>query len=159
MLARMQLIDSLSYLPDDILVKTDRASMSAGLEVRVPLLDHRIWEWAMRIPPEARQRGGNGKLLLKSILKRHVPEALTARPKAGFAVPLAAWLRGELRVFAEPLLAEEALEETGVLRPAAIRELWRQHLAGHHDHGPLIWAVLMLQAWHASALRGLPARG
>jgi asparagine synthase (glutamine-hydrolysing) len=141
-------------------VKTDRSSMSVGLEVRVPLLDHRIWEWAMRLPSGARQEGGIGKVLLKRILRKHVPDALTARPKAGFAVPLASWLRGELRAFAEPLLTPAALEASGVLRPDAVRRLWSEHLAGRHDHGPLIWAVLMLQAWRGTlGLTGVAARG
>jgi asparagine synthase (glutamine-hydrolysing) len=153
-LARMQLVDALSYLPDDILTKTDRASMASGLEVRVPLLDHRIWEWAMRIPPPLRRKGGTGKALLKTILARHVPPALTARPKAGFAVPLAQWLRGDLRAFAEPLLATAALDDSGLFNAPAVRALWAQHLAGRHDHGPVIWAILMLQGWRERFARG-----
>jgi asparagine synthase (glutamine-hydrolysing) len=146
-LARMQLIDTLSYLPDDILTKMDRASMSVGLEVRVPLLDHRVWEWAMRVPVPLRRRGGTGKALLKAILARHVPSALTERPKAGFAVPLADWLRGDLRDFAEAHLSMDALSNCGVLRAPAIRRVWAEHLAGRHDHAPVLWAVLMLQSW------------
>ncbi len=149
-LTTMQLTDALSYLPDDILTKTDRASMSAGLEVRVPLLDHRIWDWALRIPSAQRRQGGTGKALPKAILARHVPPALTKRPKAGFAVPLAQWLRGELRAFAEPLLAAPALAAAGVFDVAAVRALWAQHLAGRHDHGPVLWAVIMLQSWRES---------
>jgi asparagine synthase (glutamine-hydrolysing) len=149
-LTRMQLMDALSYLPDDILTKTDRASMSVGLEVRVPLLDHRVWAFGMRIPAAARRKGGSGKALLKDILKRHVPEALTNRPKAGFAVPLADWLRRDLRDFAEPLLASDALEASGVLHPPSISRIWVEHLEGRHDHAPLIWAILMFQSWRAS---------
>jgi asparagine synthase (glutamine-hydrolysing) len=149
-LTRMQLTDALSYLPDDILTKTDRASMSVGLEVRVPLLDHRIWEWAMRIPAPLRRKGGSGKALLKAILARHVPTALTERPKAGFAVPLADWLRTELRDFAEAHLAEAALADAAVFDAPAIRRLWAEHLAGGHDHAPVLWAVLMFQAWRTS---------
>jgi asparagine synthase (glutamine-hydrolysing) len=153
-LTRMQLTDALSYLPDDILTKTDRASMSAGLEVRVPLLDHRIWEFGMRLPADLRRKGGTGKALLKAILARHVPPALTERPKAGFAVPLAQWLRGDLRAFAEPLLAQPALEAAGVFNVAAVRALWAQHLAGRHDYGPVLWAILMLQSWRENFARG-----
>jgi asparagine synthase (glutamine-hydrolysing) len=149
-LTRMQLMDGLSYLPDDILTKTDRASMSVGLEVRVPLLDHRLWEFAMQLPPALRRRNGSGKALLKAILGRHVPEALTARPKVGFAVPLADWLRNDLRPWAEPLLAAPALEASGVFDTAAVRRVWARHLKGRHDHGPVLWAVLMLQAWRES---------
>ncbi len=143
----MQAIDALSYLPDDILVKTDRASMSVGLEVRVPLLDHRIWEWAMRVPVPLRRRGSVGKALLKAVLARHVPPSLTERPKAGFAVPLADWLRADLRSFAEHHLAAGRLADSGVLDPAAVRRMWDAHLAGFHDHSAGLWAVIMLQAW------------
>jgi asparagine synthase (glutamine-hydrolysing) len=153
-LTRMQLADALSYLPDDILVKTDRASMSVGLEVRVPLLDHRIWDWAMRIPPALRRNGG-GKAVLRAILARHVPPALTERPKAGFAVPLAQWLRTDLRDFAEAGLSEAALADSGLFDVAAIRGLVAQHHAGTHDHAPVLWAVLMVQRWRKS-LAGVP---
>ncbi len=151
-LSRMQAIDALTYLPDDILAKVDRASMSVGLEVRVPLLDHRVWGWAMTIPAQFRRADGAGKAVLRAILRRHVPDALTARPKAGFAVPLAAWLRRDLRAFAEPLLSPAALADAGVFNVEAVRRLWSEHLAGRHDHGPLIWAVLMLQSWRQTVL-------
>jgi asparagine synthase (glutamine-hydrolysing) len=143
----MQAIDALAYLPDDILAKVDKASMAVGLEVRVPLLDHRIWEWAMGIPQEMRRADGAGKAVLRAILRRHVPDALTARPKTGFAMPLAGWLRGDLRAFAEPLLSPAGLTDAGVFDTDAVRRLWSAHLAGHHDHGPLIWAILMLLSW------------
>jgi asparagine synthase (glutamine-hydrolysing) len=151
-LARMQAIDALSYLPDDILVKVDRASMSVGLEVRVPLLDHRIWEWAARLPGDRQRSGGKGKAVLRAILDRHVPAGLTERPKAGFAVPLAAWLRGELRDWAESLLQPARLAESGLLNPSAVRHLWESHLGGRQDHAPLLWSILVFESWRRSVL-------
>ncbi len=153
-LARMQTIDALSYLPDDILVKVDRASMSVGLEVRVPLLDHRIWEWAAHLPSGMQRQGGKGKAVLRAILDRHVPAALTERPKAGFAVPLAAWLRLELRDWAEALLEPTRLAESGLLDPDAVRGVWDAHQAGREDHAPLLWSILMFESWRRSVLHG-----
>jgi asparagine synthase (glutamine-hydrolysing) len=152
-LVRMQVIDALSYLPDDILVKVDRASMSTGLEVRVPLLDHRIWTWASRISPQDRRAGANGKSLLRAVLKRHVPEALFSRPKAGFAVPLASWLRLELRPLAEGLLEPSRLEQAGIFNVSAVRKIWTSHLDGSQDHAPLLWSILIFESWR----RGLSA--
>jgi asparagine synthase (glutamine-hydrolysing) len=152
-LIRMQVIDALSYLPDDILVKVDRASMSTGLEVRVPLLDHRIWTWASRVSPQDRRRGAHGKSLLRAILKRHVPEPLFSRPKAGFAVPLASWLRNELRPWAEELLEPSRLEQAGIFNRNAVRTIWTSHLSGSQDHAPLLWSILIFESWR----RGLSA--
>ena len=152
-LVRMQIIDSLSYLPDDILVKVDRASMSTGLEVRVPLLDHRIWTWASRISPQDRRAGANGKLLLRAVLKRHAPEPLFSRPKAGFAVPLASWLRNELRPWAEGLLEPSNLEHAGIFNVDAVQKIWTLHLSGSQDHAPLLWSILIFESWR----RGLQA--
>lgn len=149
-LTRMQVTDAMGYLPDDILVKVDRASMSTGLEVRVPLLDHRIWEWAMRTPQYHRRKGNTGKVLLRSILARHVPPALFERPKAGFAVPLAKWLRKDLRDWAENLLKPAHLEDCG-LDSDTIKSLWTAHLAGTEDHAPLLWSILMLVSWNGSS--------
>jgi asparagine synthase (glutamine-hydrolysing) len=149
-LTRMQVTDAMGYLPDDILVKVDRASMSVGLEVRVPLLDHRIWEWAMRTPAVQRRAGGVGKVLLRSILARHVPPALFERPKTGFAVPLARWLRGDLRDWAENLLEPATIEACG-LDKAAVRSLWMAHGAGTQDNASALWAVLMLASWTRSS--------
>jgi asparagine synthase (glutamine-hydrolysing) len=144
---RMQLLDTATYLPDDILAKVDRASMAVGLEARVPLLDHRVVELALRLPPGFRMRGGESKLLLRRVLYRHVPKELIERPKMGFAVPLAEWLRGPLRDWAEALLDAGRLNEGGFFRPAPIREKWTEHLSGHRNHQYLLWSVLMFEAW------------
>jgi asparagine synthase (glutamine-hydrolysing) len=141
----------MSYLPDDILVKVDRASMSVGLEVRVPLLDHRIWEWAATLPGEMKRRDGQGKAVLRAILRKHVPAYVLERPKAGFAVPLALWLRTDLRAWADATLSGAALAEGGAFNAPAVRKLWSAHLAGSHDHAPVLWSILMLEQWRKAA--------
>jgi asparagine synthase (glutamine-hydrolysing) len=151
-LPRMQAIDATSYLPDDILVKVDRTSMSTGLEVRVPLLDHRIWEWSARLPGGMQRSDGKGKAVLRAILGKYVPAQAMDRPKAGFSVPLANWLRMELREWAEEFLEPSRLAESGLFRVSAVRELWQRHLSGREDHGPLIWSILMLESWRQSVL-------
>ena len=144
---RMQIIDSLSVLPDDMLTKVDRASMAVGLEVRVPLLDHRLVEFAWSLPRRMRVRGGEGKWLLRRILERHVPRALTSRAKTGFSLPIGDWLRGPLRDWAEDLLDPSGLAQDGMLDPEPILDAWRAHLKGHRNYANQIWAVLMFQAW------------
>ncbi len=146
---RMMLQDALTYLPDDILTKVDRASMSVALEVRVPLLNHRVVEAAWRLPPDMKLRRGTSKWVLRQILYRHVPRALIERPKHGFSVPLAEWLRGPLRGWAEDLLSPAALKATGWLEPAPIVARWREHCAGRKDWSQSLWAVLMLETWLA----------
>ena len=144
---RAMLADLASYLPDDILVKVDRATMAVSLESRAPFLDHRVAELAWRIPMRQKLRGGRGKDVLRRVLDRYVPRAMIERPKQGFGVPVGAWVRGPLRDWAEALLAPERLAADGLLRPAPIRRRWAEHLAGHQDWGDLLWSVLMLQAW------------
>jgi asparagine synthase (glutamine-hydrolysing) len=151
---RMMLLDALTYLPDDILTKVDRASMAVALEVRVPLLNHRVVELAWRLPLAMKLRHGTSKWALRQILYRHVPPALMDRPKQGFSVPLAQWLRGPLAAWAEDLLSPAALAGSGWLAPQPILLRWREHRRGIRDWSQSLWAVLMLQSWLARDRNG-----
>ena len=144
---RLQYLDMISYLPDDILVKVDRAAMGVSLESRVPFLDHRVVEFAARIPLAMKLEGNSGKMILRKVLNKYVPKELLERPKRGFAVPIAEWLRGPLSEWASDLLNPTLIDREGILYSESIRKKWLAHLSGKEDWSGLLWNFLMFQAW------------
>lgn len=148
---QMMYLDTMTYLPDDILAKVDRASMACSLESRAPFLDHRVVEFAWTIPLHMKIRGSTGKWLLRQVLYRHVPREIIERPKMGFGIPVGGWLRGPLREWAESLLDERRLRDEGFLNVRAVRQAWAEHLTGRYDRQLVLWAVLMFQAWLEAA--------
>lgn len=144
---RMMALDSVTYLPDDILVKGDRAAMANSLEMRMPFLDHKMFELAWRLPIDMKLHQGVGKWILRQVLYRHVPERLIERPKMGFALPLDEWLRGDLRDWAENLLSTERLRQDGYFTTAIVRAKWDEHISGKRNWSHHLWSILMFQAW------------
>ena len=153
--------DQVGYLPGDILVKLDRASMGVSLESRVPFLDHRLVEFAWRVPLELKIRSGTGKWILRQVLARHVPEALFDRPKAGFGLPLGSWLRGPLRDWADDMLSAGSIRRAGYLDAPTVSRAWQEHRSGRRDLEAQLWPILMFQAWlgaYGHAPSGPPGR-
>ena len=144
---QLMYLDAVTYLPDDILVKADRAAMGVALETRMPMLDHRVVELASRLPLPMKIREGQGKRMLRQILQKYVPRNLIERPKMGFTVPIGDWLRGPLREWASHLLEESRLRQEGYFNPKPIRDKWEEHLSGRHNWQQHLWDVLMFQSW------------
>lgn len=145
---RAMLVDTANYMPDDVLVKVDRAAMAVSLETRTPYLERDLYRFAWSLPASMRAGSGIGKALLRDMLYAHVPRELVDRPKAGFAIPVGRWLRTGLRDWAESELSRDALAGSGLLDADVVRKRWSEHLSGTHDHDTLLWNVLMFQAWH-----------
>ena len=144
---QLMYLDSINYLPNDILVKVDRAAMASSLETRIPLLDHRVVEFAWKIPLEMKLRNNQSKWILRQVLKRYIPENLVEGPKKGFDVPIAKWLRGPLKDWANDLLDEKKIDSQKYLLSSQIRKKWNEHLSEKYDWSKQLWTVLMFQAW------------
>ena len=149
----MMLADQLNYLPNDILVKGDRASMSVGLETRAPFLDHKVTEFAWSLPRNFRIEKNRGKRILREVLYKHVPKQLIDRPKQGFSMPVNEWLRGPLRQWAEDLISKKNLPSDGLLNGDLVRLIWKEHISGNRNWEYRLWPVLMWQQWQISLLR------
>jgi asparagine synthase (glutamine-hydrolysing) len=147
----MMYLDSLTYLPDDILTKVDRSAMAVSLETRVPFLDPKLIEFAWTLPVNMKIRNGKGKWILRKLLNNLVPEKLTDRPKKGFAIPLGDWLKGPLREWSEDLLDPHKLKEQGIFESSEIISKWNDHLKGSNDWHGFLWSVLMFQSWYENS--------
>jgi asparagine synthase (glutamine-hydrolysing) len=135
------------FLPDDILVKVDRATMAVSLESRAPLLDHTVAEFAWRVPLHLKRRDGRGKWLLREVLRRYVPDAIVDRPKMGFGVPVREWLAGPLREWSRDILSPTRLQRDGFFRPEAVGRLWERQQAGESRREDVLWSLVMFHAW------------
>jgi asparagine synthase (glutamine-hydrolysing) len=155
-MSRMQLWDMMSYLPDDIMTKVDRCSMAVSLKAREPLLDHRLIEFVWSLPLDIRRGNGEPKSLLRTVLERHVPRALTDRPNRGFSIPLGDWLAGPLRDWAESLLEPAKLASEGLFDAAGVQTLWKRHLSGVESNPTGLWNILMVRAWAERWLAAVP---
>ena len=147
LLERMQYWDTMMYMPDDILTKVDRASMAVSLEVRVPIIDHRVVEYAWTLPRHFKVRDGVSKWILREVLYKRVPKALIERPKMGFAVPIDHWFRGPLKEWAGDLLSRDTINRYGLIKPEPVERIWAEHLSGNRNWAALLWNVIMLQSW------------
>ena len=143
----MAVADLNQYLPEDILVKLDRTSMAVSLESRVPLLDHEVVAFALSLPLSYKRLNGTGKIILRRVLEKYVPREMIDRPKKGFSVPVAAWIRGPLRDWAESLLQQGRTQHSGIFDQEVIEAKWQEHVAGRRDNSELLWPVLMFGAW------------
>ena len=152
--SELMCVDTLTYLPDDILVKVDRAAMAVSLETRMPLLDHRLVEFLLKLPRSLKVRRGTSKWILRQVLDRHVPHELINRPKMGFAMPIDEWLRGPLREWAEDLLDPDLLNRQAVLKPEQVKQVWHEHTSRSHNWQGLLWNLLVFQTWHNSLQNG-----
>jgi asparagine synthase (glutamine-hydrolysing) len=150
-MSRLMFLDLVSFLPDDIMVKVDRATMAASLEARAPLLDHRLIELCFRLPAAMKVRQGSSKYLLRQVLYRYVPREIVDRPKKGFGAPVGSWMRGALREWADSLLDHRRLEDEGFFHPGPIVRRWKEHRSGERDWSSSLWDVLTFQAWLDSA--------
>jgi len=144
---RAMLLDTLAYMPDDILAKVDRASMAVSLEVRVPILDPDVFNFAWRLHPDDRVRNGQGKWVLRRLLHRYVPEAMVERPKMGFGVPVSEWMRGPLRDMVGDLLLSPGVAYGNHIERSMVEQAWRAHQVGLRDYTPLLWCILMFELW------------
>ena len=146
-LSMMMAMDLLTYMPDDILTKVDRAAMGVSLETRVPMLDHKVVEFALSLSNKYKLRNNQTKWLLKQTLYKYVPQNLIERPKSGFAIPIGNWLRTSLKDWADDLLDERTINDQGFFNAGLIRKRWHQHQSGSHNWEHFLWNVLMFQSW------------